>query len=96
MSERESDEETLAHLVFTLSHCLESLLFVMNLLVLGHISLVGEIIEIARISFRVQLWYKGRTSLSQNIPFNFSKVVVSIYIFDVREASCARVDASKG
>jgi hypothetical protein len=34
--------------------------------------------------------------LSQNIPFNFSKVVVSIYIFDVREASCARVDASKG
>lgn len=51
MSERESDEETLAHLVFTLSHCLKSLLFVMNLLVLGHIGLVGKIIEIARISF---------------------------------------------
>ena len=51
MPKRKADEKTLAHLLLSLSHALECLLLVVHLLVLGHVGLVAEVIEVARIGF---------------------------------------------
>lgn len=53
MAECKSDEETFAHLLFPIGHILESLLFIVDFLILGHISFVGEIVEVPGIGLRV-------------------------------------------
>lgn len=87
MSERKADKKALAHWILTFSHSFQSLLLVVNLLVLGHVGFIGEVIEVTSISFRVQLGNKWRTGLSKDFPFNFGKVLVSIDILDIGESS---------
>lgn len=87
MSERKADKKALAHWILTFGHSFQSLLLVVNLLVLGHISFIGEVIEVTSISFRVQLGNKWRTGLSKDFPFNFGKVLVSIDILNIGESS---------
>jgi len=85
MTEGKADEESLAHLFLSIGHILQSLLFVVYLLVLGHVSLIAEIVEITRICFRIELGDKGCFGLPQRLPVHFSKVLMLEYIFDLRE-----------
>lgn len=95
VSERESDKETLAHFIFTFGHCLERLLFLMDLLVLGHVSFIGEVVEVTSICLRVQLRNKRCASLAEGLPADLGKVLMGVDILNVREASRPRVDTSR-
>jgi hypothetical protein len=92
--ECEANEEALAHLVVTLGHGLESLLLVVNLLVLCHVGLVCEVIKVSGVRLRVQLWDKGCAGLAESVPVDFGKVVMSVNIVNIREPARSRVDGS--
>lgn len=87
VSEREANKEALAHLITTLRHGFQGLLLLVYLLVLGHVSLVTKIVKVSGICLRVQLGDKGRASLTEGLPVNFSEVLMGIDILNVREAS---------
>jgi hypothetical protein len=82
VSERESDKQALAHWVFSVGHALQCLLLIMNLLILRHVRLIAEIIEITSIGLRVQFRDKGCTLRTKGIPINFGEVLVTIDILD--------------
>lgn len=65
VAEREADEEALAHLFLAIRHGLERLLLIMDLLVLGHVSLVAKVVKVASICLRVQLGHEWRSGLPQ-------------------------------
>lgn len=94
MTESESDKETLAHWVIAVRHGLERRLFIVDLLVLGHVGLVAEVVEVAGVGLRVQLGDEGRTGGSEGLPVYLGEVLVVVDVLDVREALGARVDAS--
>lgn len=66
VAEREADEKRLAHLLLAVSHGLERLLLVVDFLVLGHVSFVGEVVEVPGVGLRVQLGDEGGASLAQS------------------------------
>jgi len=51
--ESETDKQPLVHLVVSVLHLLQRFLLVMYLLILGHISLTAEVIEVASVGFGV-------------------------------------------
>lgn len=81
--EREADEEALAHLFLTLGHVLQRGLFVVHLLVLGHVGVVAEIVKVAGVCLRVQLRDKRCPRLPQCVPIHFGKVLVFVDILNV-------------
>lgn len=93
VAERKAHKQSFAHLVVSISQVLKRLLFVVDFLVLGHISLIREIIKVSCVGFRVQLGHKWRLGLSQSLPLHLGKVWVFVDILDVREALGSRVDA---
>lgn len=90
--ECEAYEETFAHCVIPVGHALESLLFVVDFLVLGHVCLAGEIIKVSRISFRVKFRDERGLGLSKRRPINLGKILVLLDIVNVGKALCSRVD----
>ena len=82
MSESESDKQALAHWVFTVSHLLQCGLFIVNLLVFGHVCFIAEVVKIASISLGVELWDKGSTLGSKSAPINLGEVWVVVDILD--------------
>lgn len=94
VSESKSNKERLGHIIIPVRHGLKGLLFFMDLLVLGHVSFVCEVIKVAGVCFRVQLGYERRLGLSQRDPIHFTKVLVLADILDVGEALGSGVDAS--
>ena len=95
VAEGETNEEAFAHLVLAVGHGLESLLLLMHLLVLGHVSLVAEIVKVTSIRLRVQLGDEGRLGLAQRRPVHLGEVLVLINVLDVREPTGAGVDAPR-
>jgi hypothetical protein len=85
MSERESDKQTLAHWIFSVSHLFQCRLLVVNLLVFRHVSLVAEIIKVTGISLGVEFWHERSALGSKGGPINFGEVWVGIDILDGRE-----------
>ena len=83
VSEGESDEQALAHGIFPVSHTLKRSLLIMNLLVLGHIGFVAEVIKVASVRLRVELWHERRTLSSKRGPVNLSKVLMRVNFLDV-------------
>jgi hypothetical protein len=55
----------------------------MNLLVLGHISLVAEVIKVACVCLGVKLGHERCTLSSEGGPVNLSKVLMCVNILDV-------------
>lgn len=94
VSEREPDKEALAHLIVTISHRLKSCLLVVDLLVLGHVGFVAEVVKVPGIRLRVQLRDEGRPGLAQASPVDFCEVLVVVDVLNIGKAPGARVDAS--
>ena len=94
VAESEANEQALVHLVLALGHALERHLLLVHLLVLGHVLFVGEVVEVARVRLRVQLGNEGGLGLTENLPVDLGKVLVSADILDVAETLGPRVDAS--
>lgn len=94
VAESKSNKERLGHVFFPIRHGLKGLLFLVDLLVLGHVSFVAEVIEVAGIRFRVQLGYERRLGLSQRLPVHFTKVLMFTYVLDVGEALGSGVDTT--
>lgn len=94
MAEGESNEQALTHRVFSVCHVLQSFLLLMNLLVLGHISFVAEVIEISCISLGVEFRDERSTLGSKSVPVNFSEVLVLIDFLDRSEALSLRGNAA--
>ena len=86
VSECEANEQALAHWIFSIGHLLQCSLFVMDLLVLGHICLIAEIVEITCIGLGVEFWDERSTLRSECVPINFSKVLIRVDILDVGES----------
>lgn len=93
VAEREANKEALAHLLFTIRHTLEGLLLVVDLLVLGHVCLVAEVIKVAGVRLRVQLGDEGCAGLAQGLPLDFGEVLVVVDVLDVGEPTAAGVDS---
>lgn len=68
MPEREANEERFVHGLLAISHVLQCGLLVMDLFILGHIGLVGEIVEVAGIGLGVELWDKWCTLRAEGSP----------------------------
>lgn len=95
MTEGEAHKETLAHGVISIRHRLKGLLLLVNFLVLGHVGFVGEVVEVACVCFRVQLWYEGGFGFTEDGPVHLGKVGVLVDVLDVRKAFRAGVDAAR-
>lgn len=94
MAECESHKQSPVHLLIAVGHGLESLLLLVNFLVLGHVGLIGKVVEVAGVGLRVQLGNKGGASLAEGLPLDFGKVLVIIDVFDITEATASGVDAT--
>lgn len=92
MSERESNERALGHGILTVGHVLERRLLVVHFLVLGHVGLVVEVVEVAGVGLRIQLGDEGRTLLADRWPVDFGKVGVCVDSLDGRETLGFRGD----
>lgn len=89
MAEGETDEERLAHLLFTVGHGLEGLLLVVDFLVLGHVGFIGEVVEVASVCLRIQFGDEGSTGLAESGPIYFGEVGVIVDVLDVRETAAS-------
>lgn len=94
VSERESHKETLVHLLLAFRHRLQRLLFLMHLLILGHVGLIAEVVKVARVGLRVQLGDKGSARLAEAGPVYLGKVVVREYVLNIGETAGAGLDAA--
>jgi hypothetical protein len=93
VAEGEADKKTLAHFVFAIGHVLEGLLFIVDLLVLGHVCFVGEIVKVTCIRLRVELRNKRCLGLPQRVPVNFGKILMVLDILNVGETLGLGVNA---
>lgn len=82
MSECEANKQALAHWIFSISHLLQSSLLVMNLLILRHISLVAEVIEVASVGLGIKLGDERGALSSKGVPIDFGEILVSVDILD--------------
>lgn len=88
--EGESNEKSLVHRLFTVGHTLERHLLIVHLLILGHISLIAEVVEVAGISLGIELWHEWRTLGAESLPVDLGKVLVPVDLFNVWEALALR------
>lgn len=95
MTERKSNEEALAHLLFSIGHGFKSLLFIVDFFVLGHISFIGEIIEVPGVRLRIQLGYKRGFRLSQRVPIYFGKIMMLEDILNIGKPLGSRIDTPR-
>lgn len=69
-------------------------MFVVDLLVLGHVGFVAKVVKVPGIRLRVQLRDEGRPGLAQRSPVDFCEVLVVVDVLNIGKAPGARVDAS--
>lgn len=58
----------------------------MHLLVFGHVRLITEIIKVASIGLRVELWNEWGSLGAKRCPINFGKVLMRVDFLDVGES----------
>lgn len=90
MSKGEADEKSLVHWFLAICHDLERHLLVMDFLVLGHVSLVAEVVKVAGVGLGVELWHEWRTLGAESLPIDLGKVLVSVDLLDVWETLAFR------
>lgn len=82
MSKCETDEQALAHRVFSVGHILQSLLLLVDLLVLRHISLIAEVIEVTSVGLGVEFGDERSSLRAKSIPVNLGEVLMLIDVLD--------------
>ena len=90
MLEGKSDEKSLVHWLLTVGHTLECHLLIVDLLILGHISLVAEVVEVASVGLGIELWHEWRTLRAECLPVDLGKVLVSVDLLNIRESLTLR------
>lgn len=66
----------------------------MDLLVLGHICFIGEIIKVTCVHLRIQLRDEWGLCLSESIPLDLGEILMLVDILDVGKSLGSRVDAA--
>lgn len=86
MPERKAHKQRLIHRLLAIRHRLQSVLLIVHLLVFGHIGLVREVVEVARVGLGVELWDEWCALGAQLVPVYFGEVLVRVDVFDGGEA----------
>lgn len=76
--EGKTNEQAFTHRLFSISHIFKSGLLIVDLLVFGHIGLITEVVKVASVGFRVELWYKGRSLRTKCCPVDLGEVLMTI------------------
>ena len=82
MPKCKSDEQTLAHWVFSISHLLQRSLLVVDFLVFRHVCFVAEVVEVASIGLGVEFRDERSALRTKGGPIDFGEVWVGVDVFD--------------
>lgn len=83
--ESKPDKQALAHLIIAIGHILQRALLIMDLLVLSHICLVAEIIEVPSISLGIKFRHEWSPLITQTLEVDLGEIVVRMDFFDILE-----------
>lgn len=83
--ESKPDKQALAHLIIAIGHILQRALLIMDLLVLSHICLVAEIIEVPSISLGVKFRHEWSPLITQTLEVDLGEIVMRMDFFDILE-----------
>ena len=66
----------------------------MNLLVLGHIRFIAEVVEVASVGLGVKFRNKRSSLRSKSLPINLSKILMLVDVLDKGKTLCLGCDTA--